>query len=455
MVSSILIEKKASKLSNYGDFLFKRYAFDTTSGNLSLLYKYAEGPQFEEKLAFPPPFRALSPAETAALDRAFRLIFLLSGVSYYKSYIPKTLRCEAFALSHSMASFIEKTYRNGLAEFAYKNNIVVEPHVAATAIDIPSPISLALPRRSLTPIGGGKDSVVTVECLRKAEESQTLFVVAGGGIVAAPIRETISYAKLPSIAVKRIISPTLLELNKKDALNGHVPITAIVSSIAVATAILYGFDTIIFSNEQSASAPNVRLGNLEINHQYSKSLSFEVDFANVIHAHISPDINYFSLLRPLTEAEIARRFAKLEGYHPVFRSCNTAFRQEEKERGKTWCCACPKCRFVFLALAPFLDKEKLTQIFGANLLADPFQLEGYRELCGLSAHKPFECVGEIEESALLMSGLSRFKAWKDAPIVKLLAPSLPFDEQKFNALFANRTAHAVPEKYLGMLNACR
>ncbi len=442
-------------MSKYGDFVFKRYAFDTANGNLSLVYGYANGPEFEEKVSFPPPFRALSTEETAALDQAFRLIFLLSGVSYYKAYIPNALRCEAFVLAPSVAQFIEKVYRNGLAEFAFRNSVTVAPRLAATAAEPPSAIPLALPRKSLVPVGGGKDSSVTIECLRQGQDPQTLFVVAGGGTIAAPIRDTISVAHLPSLVVKRVVSPALIELNKKDALNGHVPITAIVSSIAVASAVLYGFDAIVFSNEQSASAPNVKMGDLEVNHQYSKSLAFEKEFADFVKARITPSLNYFSLLRPLTEAEIARRFASLKKYHPVFRSCNTAFRQDEKARGKNWCCACPKCRFVFLALAPFIEKKELIEIFGKDLLSDPAQLEGYKELCGLTSHKPFECVGEIEECAALMSKLSTLEAWQDSPIVKLLSPSLSFDEKRFQTLFTNSPAHAVPETYLGMLNACR
>jgi hypothetical protein len=40
----------------------------------------------------------------------------------------------------------------------------------------------------------------------------------------------------------------------------------------------------------------------------------------------------------------------------------------------------------------------MVDIFGKNLFEDKNQLDGYRELCGLSNFKPFECVGEIKES---------------------------------------------------------
>lgn len=437
--------------------MFTRYAFD--GGVLTLGYAYKNGPEFEEKIVFPRPFRALSATEAEALDRVFRLIFLLAGVSYYKAYIPSTLRTLAFPLDARTAAFLAKVYLNGLGEFAFKNDVAVDPRFVVDTQDAAAPLSLVLPHGNLVAVGGGKDSIVTIECLKKAAEPVTLFAVGSGLEPAGPIRATIEKARAPSLVVTRTLSATLLDLNQKDALNGHVPITGILSGIAVACAILYGFDAVVFSNENSASAPNVKRGDLEVNHQYSKSLAFEKDFSDLIRATVSPDIGYFSFLRPLTEAEIARRFAGLETYHSIFRSCNTAFRQDEKRRGKNWCCDCPKCRFVFLALAPFIEKSKLVDIFGLDLLEQANQTEGFSELCGLSAHKPFECVGEVEESALLMVRLSRMEAWKDSVVVASLAPQLLAAaegfERNYKALFENRPDHNVPEKYLGMLNACQ
>ena len=446
-------------LTKYNAFYFKDYAFDESTGTLLLRYAYEDGPLFEEKYVFPMGTRVLSENDRRALDGAFRLIFLMAGVSYYKAYIPSNLRCLAFPLDAKMAAFVEKVYRNGLGEFAYRNKVEVKLSVFSEEVEAPSPVDLSLMHRCLVPVGGGKDSAVTIEILRCAKEPITLFATGSGTGLATPIQKTIDVSGLPSLAVKRSISPRLLELNRDGALNGHVPITAILSGVAVACAILHGIDTVVFSNENSSSAPNVVLDDLEINHQYSKSLAFETDFAEIVRASITPSLRYFSLLRPLTEAEIARRFAKLEKYHPVFRSCNTAFRQDEKLRGKTWCCDCPKCRFVFLALAPFIDKDKLIGIFGQNMLADLTQMEGFRELCGLAAHKPFECVGEVEESALLMRKLSLMPSWKDDGIVAQLSANLgllgeDFDD-KFKALFMNRSDHRLSEHDLGMLHACR
>jgi hypothetical protein len=136
----------------------------------------------------------------------------------------------------------------------------------------------------------------------------------------------------------------------------------------------------------------------------------------------------------------------------VFRSCNTAFRQSPERRGTNWCCDCPKCRFVFLALAPFVDRARLIETFGRDMLDDPQQIDGFAELCGLQRHKPFECVGEVEESASAMAHLGGMVAWCDDAVVRALAPRL--HGGSFDSLFSLRGPHLVPERYLAMLDAC-
>jgi hypothetical protein len=305
-----------------------------------------------------------------------------------------------------------------------------------------------LPRQTCVPVGGGKDSIVTVECLAQAKEPMVLFSLG----TATPIEATIRQSGLPAIRVTRRLDPGLFELNAAGALNGHVPITGILSMIVLACAIITGFDTIAMSNEHSASAPNVTEGGLDVNHQWSKSFAFEQAFQNHVARHVADGVRYFSFLRPLTEIAIARRFGHHAAYLPLFRSCNTAFRQAPEQRSTGWCCDCPKCRFVFLALAPFVAKPQLIATFGRNLLDEPAQIDGFAELCGVHRHKPFECVGEIEESAAVMRHLAEMADWRDDAVVQNLSPRVPVAD--FTSLFAPRGPHAVPDHYLAMLDAC-
>jgi UDP-N-acetyl-alpha-D-muramoyl-L-alanyl-L-glutamate epimerase len=439
----------------YDEFIFEDYSYDPTTSSLSLYYRYSDGPRFEEKLTFDFIPRQLSPAAHQVLDRIFRLILLLSGVSYYKAFIPRSLICEAFPLDGQTAEFLHKFYEKGLAEFAFRNRVSLRDHFRFRQSSVPqtAPIVLDLPRRTCVPVGGGKDSIVTIECLKQSGEPLVLFSLGD----AEPINACIAAANLPSIRVHRRLDAGLFELNQKGALNGHVPITGILSAIALASAVLSGCDAVAMSNEHSASAPNLTIDGVEINHQFSKSLEFEQDFAEYIQQMISPSIAYFSLLRPFSEIEIARRFSKYPMYFGTFRSCNTAFRQSHAARGQHWCGNCPKCRFVFLALSPFVAKQDLTGIFGRNLLDGQSQAGGFAELCGLQEHKPFECVGETFESASVMSHLANHPDWRDDRVVRHLNEEFPALRRRvpseYRALCEVRHPHRVPAAYMALLDA--
>jgi UDP-N-acetyl-alpha-D-muramoyl-L-alanyl-L-glutamate epimerase len=439
----------------YNEFVFEDYRYDPARSTLSLCYSYPGGPRFEEQLIFDFVPQQLSPATAEVLDRIFRLILLLSGVSYYKAFVPKVLTCAAFELDETTVEFLQKFYEKGLAEFAFRNGVSLHGHFRFQTSSVPatSAIDLELPRRTCVPVGGGKDSIVTIECLRQGGEPLVLFSLGD----SEPIAACIAAAKLPFIRVHRRLDGGLSKLNEAGAMNGHVPITGILSAIALASAVMSGCNSVAMSNEHSASAPNLSLDGVEINHQYSKSLEFERDFARYVERFISPSISYFSLLRPLSEIEIARRFSKCPGYFGVFRSCNTAFRQAREARGRHWCCNCPKCRFVFLALSAFVAKPDLIGIFGCNLLDDETQHDGFAELCGLRANKPFECVGETFESAGVMSYLADQPDWREDKVVRRLNEEFPSVEENrpapLRALLEVRYPHRVPAQYLAMLDA--
>jgi hypothetical protein len=429
-----------------GDFVCEGYGFAPDTGTLSLRYSFDNGPRFEERIVFPIARRTLSDRDAQVLDQVFRLLLLACGVSYYKAYAPDRILCTGFPLDSATAAFFTDFYVKGLGEFAWRNGIDLASRVAfaSNPVEPPVAVRLELPRLTCVPVGGGKDSIVTIECLKQAGEPLVLFELGN----AAPIEATIARAGLPAIRVTRRLDPALFALNEAGALNGHVPITGILSMIVLACAIIHGFDAIAMSNEHSASAPNIA----DVNHQYSKSFDFEQAFSRLLERHVVQGVQCFSLLRPLSEVAIARRFARHSEYFPVFRSCNAAFRQSPERRATNWCCDCPKCRFVFLVLAPFVERSRLIGVFGRNLLDDTAQIDGFAELCGLRQHKPFECVGEIEESAAVMAHVADMAEWRDDAVVRTLAPRLHGGD--FAALLTARGPHLVPGRYLAMLDAC-
>jgi UDP-N-acetyl-alpha-D-muramoyl-L-alanyl-L-glutamate epimerase len=402
---------------------FPGYAFDPATGVATFEYELAgDGAplSFTETVELPVPAAPPSPATVATVRRVLDLLHVVAGVSYYKLTAPPRVVAPAPVPAQAAALF-DAVYSKGLAEYAYRNEL---PHVLDQRVEVPGSAPAAAPvdnadGRPLSAVGGGKDSIVTLEVLRAAGLEPVPFSVNPNPIILA----VDAASGLPALAARRRLDPRLFALNAEGALNGHVPVTAINSLIAVATAALHGLGPVVMSNERSASDPNLTWHGHEINHQWSKGVEAEGLLRGAVTAHAGLSEPYFSLLRSLSELHIARLYARHTGYDAVMTSCNAAFKLHGPSA--RWCGDCPKCRFVFLALAPFTGRERLTGIFGRDLLADPAQLPGYLELLGVDAHKPFECVGEVEESLVALGMLDEDPQWRDAPVVAGLRAAVP------------------------------
>ncbi|WP_165384289.1 hypothetical protein [Leucobacter triazinivorans] len=371
--------------------------------------------EFTEVIELPAPLdRAPGPVVAGVL----RLLSLAGSLSYFKAFAPAVLAVPG-GLTEEERAFVTALIAGGLGEFAFVNRM---PEVLSTVVEapgLPSPAPRVRPtaetapgepRRLLVAVGGGKDSIVSIESLRGAGVEVGLFAVN----TQPPMARTAETARLPLHEVRRRLDPELFALNAAGAPNGHIPVTAVNSLIAVLTALALGYDGVVFSNEAGSSYGNFEWAGRVINHQWSKGIEFERLLRETLPDG-APD--YVSLLRPINEIRIARRFATLTAYHPVFTSCNRAFRIHGASA--TWCGDCPKCRFIFLMLAPFLERERLLEIFGGrDLFADEEQLTGFLELLGADGLvKPFECVGEPDECRVALSLLRERHDWSGHPFL--------------------------------------
>ncbi|HZM63714.1 MAG TPA: hypothetical protein VFB59_01125 [Candidatus Saccharimonadales bacterium] len=384
-------------MSKYKQFIFKSYEFKAKTGVLQLHYAMDDRLYFTESYKFNFPFVDY---DAKALDRALQALFFLAGVSYYKTYIPCEIVVKQGELDAQMATFFSKTYQRGLGEFWYINKLDPRTPVIfpATTEKIAPLVNHKAGKGLLVAIGGGKDSLVSVELLRNKEDLMTWSVNHRPQL--APLVKKIA---LPHAWVERTWDMQLLELNKQDALNGHIPISGIFACVGTIVAILAGKKDIVMSNEQSANEPTLHYQGVAINHQYSKSQEFEQDYQAYL-AHTQGDsLRYYSFLRPLSEVRIAEIFAKVgfEKYKDVFSSCNRAFVHGSDRM--SWCGECSKCAFVFLAFTPFIERKELEKIWGGkNLLLDPKLEPTYRKLLGIEGDKPLDCVGDIKESRSAM-----------------------------------------------------
>jgi hypothetical protein len=227
------------------------------------------------------------------------------------------------------------------------------------------------------------------------------------------------------------------------------------SAILCVAALLHDADQVVFSNEHSASYGSLIPGTGEVNHQWSKGWDFERDFAAYVRGFVAADLSYYSLLRPFSELAVARQFAKLDRYDAHFSSCNRNFHLLGERPAQRWCGECPKCRFVFLALAPFMPKPRLMGIFGRNLLDEPEQAPGFDALLEYGDHKPFECVGEGRESRAAMAALARTPTWREDALVarfaEEIAPQLTESELRLAPLLEASDDHGIPAALWGPL----
>lgn len=407
--------------ASVGTFRISERTFDPITRTARLSYAFDTGEHFEESITFETLPARLVPPVGEGFERALLHLHIAAGTSYYKAAAPSVVEVDGVALSGDERALHQRLYDDGLREFAVRNGLTVPLDVQIRShpgSSPPIPFPAAAPHGGepgglVVPIGGGKDSMVLIEAVRPL--GPRLFAVNPHPLTVKLAEE----AGLELITVRRTLAPELMVLNRSGALNGHVPVTAIVSLIAVVGSFVYGYDSIAMAVERSASEETVMVDGVPVNHQYSKSLQFEHVLAKVISSSINPSLTYASALRPYSELAIARAFAGLRSYHRTFCSCNTAFRQAA-EPDDRWCGHCPKCRFVALMLAPFLSPAEIAGIIGSDLFDDGHQVAGFAALMS-DEEKPFECVGERRESAVALRLLSELPAWRHTTVVEALA----------------------------------
>ena len=428
-------------------FRFVRCGLDPATGVAELAYAFDDGPELVETVTFPGAPFALEGERAAAATRALRLLHMVAGVSYYKAAVPPRIAIDGYAIDAGTAALLEQVYLNGLGEFAYRNGLDLRGRIrfpaGAGGGGTPAP-ALGLDERALVAIGGGKDSLVSIEALRAAGVAQTVAWIGGSQLIRTCAERT----GLATLNIGRALAPALFEINRQGAYNGHIPVTAVNSAILVLAAVLAGAGQVVFSNERSASYGSLIPGTGEVNHQWSKGWAFEQAFGQYLQQQVAADLHYYSLLRPLSELAVARQFARSEHYDAHFSSCNRNFHILGEKPAQRWCGMCPKCHFVFLALAPFMPKPRLVRIFGRNLLDDASQAAGFDALLEYRDHKPFECVGEGRESRAAMAQLADRAEWREdalvARFVREIRPQLDAAGLAIEPLLAVEGEHRVP-----------
>lgn len=418
---------------------------------------------FEERVAWPQATEGGLGSHVALLN----LMAALLGVSYYKANASAGITVEV-PLGPSARAAVIACYTEGLGEFLFRNNLPYPPKLqwhwndaAPAAPASPAPASGS----AVMAFGGGKDSHAAMSLFNSApmntagltyEPVSVILDERVGARLQGMIGEPLTF-------IRRTISPEIIRLaREKTGYNGHVPITAINSAILTAHAAMSGHDAVIFANERGASKPTIIHDGHAINHQYSKSIAFEGLMRAALEETVGARPQWFSLLRPFSELWIARTVAtRAKAAHDKFTSCNRNFVFAGKQvlaEGERWCGHCPKCVFTAAIFAPHCDAAGMDAIFGKDILGDAANIAMARDLAGLGGMKPWECVGDVEDTAAALAVLAEDPRWRAKAVVAALAPELDARygletlRLRFVSEMEARGPHFVPEPWAALIS---
>lgn len=450
--------KKITALrKKYPLFIYKDYSWKKEKNSLSVNFDF----QIPPDISFKPKLKIKNlpqrKIKEEVLDNFIFHLGLVEMISYWKATCSPKIKILAGKLNKDQIKWWQHLIRKGMGQFFYENKInFKEKNFLRIETVNENKRKIAKDREKkkekvIVPIGGGKDSVVTLELMKNLFEKKDIYCFSLNPKMPAQKIMKI-FGCRNKIIVERKIDKKLLSLNQMGFLNGHTPFSAYLAFLSKTIAYLLNVKYIAFSNERSSNEGNVKYLGEIINHQYSKSLDFEKRFREYSKKYLSKEIEYFSFLRPLYEIQIAERFSHYREYFHAFLSCNEAFKTDsgKKKPTGTWCGKCPKCLFVFTSLYPFVEEKELVSIFQKNLFQNKNLIPLMQKLIGERGFKPFECVGTKKESLVAF-----YLSWKKArsknyPLLryfeKNILPKHENIEKEVNSITKISKKHSFPSE---------
>lgn len=428
---------------DYPCFTYDGYTKEFRDDNLVITYDFT----IESLSSFHPQWTIPLHGQTIDLNDLLlnRMIFslgMVEAISYWKITCSPLWKVNCGLLDGKAIQWFKKLTYYGLGEFFYINGIEPSYDDFVTIVSNGTTMESYEDHHAydgiMVPLGGGKDSYVSAQLLKDKFNIKAYVINDVKSALHAAKVLNLSGENL--IHVHRTLDSTMLDLNQKGYLNGHTPFSALVAFSSVLVGYIHHIPFVALSNESSANESTIK--NRKINHQYSKSVEFEKDFAWFNHTYLGGKIHYFSLLRPLNELQIMNLFIHFNHYLYDFRSCNVGSKQG------VWCGHCAKCCFVAIMLSAFVDDSTIASIFNHDMLNDESLWPLYRQLSGLDENKPFECVGTRGEVVAAITLAIQRRKGESLPYVlqQFADRPLPY-EQAINLLHEHNDDHLVPQMF--------
>ncbi|MEL4894423.1 hypothetical protein [Crocosphaera sp. Alani8] len=370
----------------------------------------------------------------------------------------------------AIAEYIEKAvldlfvdiYQGVFGQHWYENNVTdyQQPEIIGSEKLGVSQLGKILGNNDtiLAGCGGGKDSIVAMKLL---EESKLSFasmqyshsVYGKADLQHNLISQVLDYAS-PIEQHKISIYDDFVDFpffdlyfpQNSGIIAPETPVSIFESLILMLDK---GYHYLCLAHEKSANTGNLFWEEIhrEVNHQWGKSLAAETLLNNFIRDHLLSNFKYFSILQPIYDYRIFNHLSSYPEVLSKIHSCNIQ---------KPWCKKCPKCAYVWLGLMAFFEPKLVDQVFQKNLFNDDDLIPTFEEMLGLSVHTPFECIGEIDESRLMMKKcLEKGLSGKVIDIFQekiLTNSSIDWEkiEHKYNNIYTED--HAIPE---GIFNSIK
>lgn len=386
----------------YPKFYYHGYDIKDNGDNIFITYDF----EIEGLMRFNPTLKI---PKTKKYDKNLldKIVFsegLTEIPSYWKPTCSPKIIIECGKLDDKQTNWLKKLIYNGLGEFFYTNGIKVDYDTFVQIESYGTENNFTDNNTYdgyVVAVGGGKDSIVSLELLKDIHNKKVFII--NNRKVCFDCANLAGFKDDNIINVERLYDTKIVELNNKGFLNGHTPISSCIAFIGYLSAYLNGIKYVVLSNESSANEASVKGTN--INHQYSKSFEFEKDFRWYTKTYLTDKIEYFSLLRPLSELQIMKIFTKYPKYFNHFVSCNNGGKRKNIGIKDGWCLNCSKCLFIYIIMSNYVNEDEMIKVFGENLLDKKEMLNYFLELLGKKESKPFECVGTIDEVSYVVNNL--------------------------------------------------
>lgn len=347
-------------------------------------------------------------------DRFERLLFHMVAFEANKllSFAPREFDLGPYVRFHTHAfeSLWRKIAHRVWAQWRYENDRPYYSGPSFTSRPMENtfdPIQAPQgPCEVLSFCGGGKDSLVAMKLLERADAPYSTFAYAHSIYGRSQpqhqlIDQLIDFGK-PQIRHRMSVfdsiadAPVQQVLSKYGVKGLHAAETPSSIFAALPLVLQHGYSYIALAHERSANVGNLiweKTGE-DVNHQWGKSRAAESLLNEYLQRELIANMSYFSLLQPVYDVLIFNLLKRDLQAVPFTHSCNVR---------KPWCGRCPKCAYVWLNYLAHLPLEQLNQSFGEDILNAEENQHSYRQMMGLAEHTPFECIGQIPEVRLAVA----------------------------------------------------